>query len=90
MPATVTVPALKPLEYQGRSYVRGDLVKATPVDAAVMASRGEVTLTRGVVIAPAPQREQQAMEADPPGAAPSRRRRSYRRSDMTARTEPSE
>lgn len=70
MPTTVTVPALKPLTYQGRSYVRGDRVEMVPIDAAVYARRGDVGL------------DGQAPE--PPKPEPSRRRRNYRRRDMTA------
>lgn len=67
MPQTVRVPALKPLKYQGRSYVRGDLVVMAPIDAAVYGRRGEVGLDGQVV-----------------EKAPVRKRRTYRRRDMTA------
>lgn len=96
--SNVTVPALKPLTYQGRSYVRGELVTVTPVDAAAMARRGEVTLSKGTVIAPSPERQRESMEAEPPVGARRRRPaapgpsrpRTHRRRDMTADTEPAE
>ena len=40
----VVVPALKPLDYRGRSYVRGEMVEMEAVDAAVAARRDEVAL----------------------------------------------
>lgn len=64
----VNVPALKPLTYQGRSYVRGERVTMAPVDAAVYGARGEVGLD--------------GQTPEPP--EPPRRRRTYRRRDMTA------
>lgn len=81
--ANVTVPALKPLTYQGRSYVRGELVTARAIDALAMSRRREVSLTKGVIIAPEPPPERRDMEAESPGR---RRRRNYRRADMQAQS----
>ena len=50
--ATVLLPVLKPLTYQGRSYVRGQLIGVSAVDALAMARRGEVTLARDAVVHP--------------------------------------
>jgi hypothetical protein len=74
----VTVPVLKPLQYQGRSYVRGDMLRAPAVELAAMARRGEVTLDLGAVI---------TRDLEPePKTAPEvpRTRRQYRRRDLTA------
>lgn len=40
MPKLITVTALKPLMYQGRSHVPGSVFTATPVDAASLKYRG--------------------------------------------------
>jgi hypothetical protein len=84
MARTVDVPVLKPLTYQGHSYVRGELVSMRPIEAAARARRGEVSLTRGVVI---PRDVEPEPEPEPETP---RRRRTYRRRDMTAEstTEP--
>lgn len=78
MSQTVSVPALKPFVYEGRSYVRGDIVAMTPIDAAVSGARGDVALERGAMVA----KDQE------PEPVTRRRRRSYRRRDMVA--EPTE
>lgn len=46
MPAQVTLPALKAFAYRGCDYRRGDLVAMSPIDAAIHARRGHVSLTR--------------------------------------------
>lgn len=66
--ARVTVPVLRSLTYQGRDYVRGDSLEAPPVEIAILARRGYVTLTVGAEVA----------RDEPPPA-----RRRYRRRDLT-------
>jgi hypothetical protein len=70
------VTALKPLTYQGRSYVRGDRFHADPGQALAMARRREVSLTVGAVVT-------RDVQAEDPEPVPHTRRR-YRRRDMTA------
>lgn len=74
MTTTVDVPVLKPLTYQGRSYVRGEMVTMSPAWALALARQGYVTLVVGDIVEP-----------DPPAEAVSApRRRRYRRRDLTA------
>lgn len=84
---SVTVPVLKPLTYQGRSYVRGDMVAMRPIDAAAAARAGQVDLAKGAK--PYQTRE---MTAEPPVTEPvrGRRRHTYKRRDMQAITDSSE
>lgn len=42
MSKRITVTALKPVQYDGRSHVRGAVFTATPVDAAALKYRGKV------------------------------------------------
>lgn len=44
MAKRITVTALRPLLHEGRSYVRGSVFTATPVDAASLKYRGKVKL----------------------------------------------
>ena len=67
----MNVPAIKAVIHDGRSYVRGEMITCPAADALAMARRGEVTLTRGAHI-----------EIEKPKTR--RRRRTYRRRDMTA------
>lgn len=70
--AHVIVTALKPLEYRGRSHVRGDKFEAVPVEALALQRTGHVTLTTGAMV-------------EPPVVKPApRARRSYRRKDIVA------
>lgn len=78
MVRVVEVPALKPLVYQGRSYVRGEMVTVTPIDALLMARRGDVLLTARARVPRDPDPE---LEPEPPKR---RRRGLYRRRDMVA------
>lgn len=50
--ALVSVPALCSFEYQGRSYVRGEMVDVTPVEASILARARKVSLMK----IPAPKR----------------------------------
>ena len=75
MPKTKSVLVVKPLTYQGRSYVRGERVEIAPGRAAALRRAGFITLTRGAHIDPPPP---------PPEPEPTRRRRTYRRRDMVA------
>lgn len=75
MPTTVCVPALKPLTYRGRSYVRGEVVEMQPIDAAVFGLRGDVGLDGQTPEPPEPPRRRR------------RARASYRTRDMVADTE---
>lgn len=42
---TVTLPVLHAFDYQGRSFAPGDTVDMVPIDAAVYARKGLVSLT---------------------------------------------
>jgi len=68
---TVEVPVLKPLSYQGRTYVRGEVLTCEAVEAAVMARTGEVSIVPGTVVT-----------QDHPRGRAARRR--YRRRDLDA------
>ncbi len=81
--ATVLVPVLKPLTYQGRSYVRGQFVRMAATDALVRAQQGEVSLTRDAVVSSSSQLEAREVTAENETDAPVRKRRQYRRRDMT-------
>jgi len=71
MPTLVAVPVLKPLTYQGRSYVRGEILECAAVEAAALARSGDVSIIPGTVV-----------ECDHPRGRAARRR--YRRRDMSA------
>ena len=81
----VTVPVLKPLDYQGRSYVRGQKVTMRPIDAAAAARAGKVSLAK-----PSKAYRTTVMTAEAPAASPTpargvrRRRSGYQRADMNA------
>ena len=77
----VAVPALKPLTYQGRSYVRGEMLVVEPAEALAMSRRGDVSLTRGANIQ---TRELRAEKPVPLRAQKRAPRGTYRRRDMTA------
>lgn len=72
----VEVPAVKRMAYRGQTYVAGEVVPMRPIDALVASRRGEVSLTRGVVIQKDPE--------PAPEPAPVRRRRRYTRRDLSA------
>jgi hypothetical protein len=76
--ANVTVPVLKPLEYQGRSYVRGDRIIVPVTEALALAQSRHVTLTKGAVV------RRKAEPRTPTAPIP---RRSYRRRDLQARVD---
>lgn len=44
--SVVSVPALCEFSYQGRSYVRGEMVDVSPAEALMLARKGKVSLTR--------------------------------------------
>lgn len=44
MAKRITVTAIKPLHYEGRSHVRGSVFEASPVDAAALKYRGKAKL----------------------------------------------
>lgn len=72
--STVTLPALKSFAYQGQEYRRGDLVAMSPLDAAIYARQGRVSLTRTY--------QTRQLVAERPAKAqsePKRRRRSRKR-----------
>lgn len=74
MPKPVTVRAVKPFDYNGRMVNTGSDLEMPPLDAAVHARKGNVSLTKY---------QNRSMQAD--DAPPTRRRRgNYRRRDMTA------
>lgn len=62
---TVTVKATKDFEYHGQRIASGRAVVMRPIDAAIAARRGEVTLTRGLDF----------IEPEPEPVTPRRRRR---------------
>jgi hypothetical protein len=64
------------MAYRGRTYVRGEVVAMRPIDALAASRRGEVSLTRGVMIAKDPEPE--------PEPVPVRRQRRYTRRDLSA------
>lgn len=68
--ADVTVTATKGFTYRGRARRKGERVTMSPLDAAIKARRGEVTLIEGTVVTPEPE--------------PVTVRRRYRRRDMAA------
>lgn len=70
--ADVTVTVTKAFEYRGRQVRRGARVAMAPLDAAIHARQGHVTLVVGQVVEPDPEPE------------PVRSRRRYRRRDMVA------
>lgn len=79
----VTVPVLKPLDYEGHSYVRGDAITVEPIQAAALARKGYVTLTVGAVVT----RELKAEEPAPVKRKRGRPRKSdheYQRRDLVA------
>jgi hypothetical protein len=78
MPTVVEVPAVKLMAYRGRTYVRGEVVAMRPIDALAASRRGEVSLTRGAMIAPDPEPE------PAPEPVPVRRQRRYTRRDLSA------
>jgi hypothetical protein len=86
--ARVTVPVLKPLTYQGRSYVRGESVSMEAIEAAAHGRAGRVNLTLGAA-APSGAYQTADMVVDVAGEPKARRRRRrYRRRDMTAESSP--
>jgi hypothetical protein len=72
MAKDVTVTATKAFEYRGRQVRRGSRVAMRPIDAAIEARRGHVTLIVGQHVEPDPEPE------------PVRSRRRYRRRDLVA------
>jgi hypothetical protein len=84
----VTVPVLKPLDYQGRSYVRGDSVTMRAIDAAAAARAGKVSIAKSSKAAGTYATT--AMTAEAPAVPePSGRRRrggrgKYQRRDLRA------
>lgn len=79
MTKTVVVQARAAFSYQGRGLRAGELVTMTPIDAAVKARQGLVSLTRPRR-APAPD---VVAILDPAPAVPKSRRR-YKRRDLEA------
>lgn len=77
--AAVSVPVLKPLTYQGRSYVRGEMITLEAAVAAAKARAGEVSLAKGAQIA------RKDLKAEPTRRrGPRTGRGTYRRRDMVA------
>lgn len=88
MAQIVTLPALKAFTYQGTAYRRGDLVAMSPLDAAIHARQGRVSLTRTYatrqLVAEPPVSPRYFEAAEPSHVAeyeiaPRRRRRSRKR-----------
>lgn len=86
MSKTRSVLVVKPLVYQGRSYVRGDRVDMTPTHALAHQRKGHITLTHGVnipkVVLPEPPRRRGRPRKHP--EQPSRERQTYQTRDMIA------
>lgn len=80
--SSVTVPAIKSFEHEGRSYQAGDPVSVPPVVALALSRKGYVSLE------PNPTYQTREVTADEP--APRRRGRprksEYQRRDMQAET----
>lgn len=78
--ADVTVTAVRSFLYRGELVNKGSDVKMEPVAAAIEARKGNVSLVSGY--------RSKVMKAEEPQdeAPPTRRRRQYRRRDMTAET----
>jgi len=88
---TVTVPALTNFEYDGHRVVTHELLTVSPLQAAILARQGLVSLLSGVsdgpvtpvaAVAPAPPVETQQSKQTKTKAA--RKRGGYRRRDMRA------
>ncbi len=77
---TVTVTALKPFELQGRSYVAGQAVTLSPIDAVVLSRKRFVTLSKRKAITPEPE----PIVIPEPEPEPPKARRTYKRRDMQA------
>lgn len=97
MPQTVTVPAIRPFEYDGRYVAAGESITTTPIEAAALAYRGMVSLSPGYQhramfqadpapqpepVVEAPKRRRRRRSESAP--EPEKPRRGYRRRDMTA------
>jgi hypothetical protein len=70
--ADVRVMVTKTFEYRGRTARRGSTLPMAPLDAAMAARTGHVTLVSGAVVEPDPE------------PVMARVRRRYRRRDMAA------
>lgn len=91
---TVSVPLIRSFEHEGRYVAAGESITVTPIEAAVLAQRGIVSLTkqtythRASVAAPAieaapepaPRGRRRRKAEDTPEDKPKRR---YRRRDLT-------
>ena len=77
---TVTVPAIRSFTFAGSFVAAGSSLTCTPLEASILAREGKVSLTKGY--------KTRALTASrtPEPEAPKRRRR-YKRVDMTAETE---
>jgi len=75
MPETVTVPAIKAFEHDGRRFKVGDAVTVSPVVAASLAFSGVVSLLSGyrTCVMRAPETVLAVPVLTPPAAAPPRR-----------------
>jgi hypothetical protein len=71
----VSVPALCAFTHEGRSYVLGEIVDVTPIDASRLARRGWVSLTK---------QSYQTRDLATPTPEPDQPTRRYRRRDMRA------
>ena len=85
MATLVNVPAIKEFLYQGRTIHAGESVTMEPVEAAIHARAGNVSLTRDYQRRDmTPATSTASADGSPAG---SRRRRNYRRRDMHAEGE---
>lgn len=73
---TVTVPVLKDFTYNNRQIKAGAYVEMTPVEAALQARAGNVSLSRV-----SKRKDMTAEEPQQPAEAPRRRRRNSRRTE---------
>jgi hypothetical protein len=76
----VRVHARKDFEHEGIRYISGEAIAMTALDAAVLSRQGLVNLSKQNI-----QTREMAPEPEPE-LVPVRRRRSYKRADMTAET----
>ena len=80
MPMLVKVRALKSFEHEGIYFNVGDPISMPAVTAAILSRQGLVNLSKQTI-----QTRELTPEPDPV-PVPVRRRRSYKRADMTAET----
>jgi hypothetical protein len=72
----VEVPVIKAFTHEGRDLRVGDIIRVAPIVAAVLYRRGVISVTRGYRAA--------VVVPEPPAEVTPRRRRAYKRRDLSA------